>query len=107
MALARGEEYGSEPGFELRVPFGSGFQKGIDDCCVPFGCGPHERRLRALFTRIGIGTLGQQSLYRAEAARACRRHEHGFAAAQSRVRVGARIEQQCHDVCVGVGRGNR
>ena len=58
VALARGEEYRREPGLELRVQVGAGFEQGSDDRGVSFGRGPHEGRLLALFTRVGIGALG-------------------------------------------------
>ena len=72
--------------------------RGQHDRGVSFGRGPHQGRLLALFTRVGVGAVGQQRLHRVEISRARRRHENRFAAAQRRVRVGAGVEQERHDV---------
>src|SRR5437773_3363333 len=87
-AFARSEEKRSEARIrQRRMNVGPGSDQQLDDFGVAIGGGPHERSLSATFLRIRVGAALEQRAYGPGLASAARSHQHGFAAAQSGVRV--------------------
>ena len=93
VAFAHREERRIETGRERPPEIGSGLDQGLDDLLMPFGGGPHERRLVVPFRRVRGGSLGKQRLDSLQAAAPGGDHQDGLAAGQRGVRIRASVEQ--------------
>ena len=101
--LAHGKQQRRKTRVERRRKSAPASMSASMTCDVAFGRRPHERRLSApRFLGVHIGAAREQHTHRIHLARARGRHQHGFAAGQHRVRVGAGIEKSRDDGGVAV-----
>jgi hypothetical protein len=106
MCVADRKEQWREAAGRFPLQIGPRFEQHRRCCRIPFGRGPHQRRLPLVrFDGVDLRTARQEQPHRIGPACQRRRHQHRLAFVGSAIGIRAGVEEPLHDGGVAVERG--